>query len=280
MENTLTTNTQNAYETLITSFFADAKIANVDPMEKKKFIAICQINKLNPFKGEIYAIPRKDSATQTTKLSVVINYNEYLKRAEASGKLSGWNVLIKKDNGAVIGGKITIYRKDWAQPFEYEGDIKDFIVDNSPLWRTKAEAMMRKQLIRVGFGYAFPENCASLNFDDKEIPADAEVIPSEIIETPAIVEEDPEFGPRPISNDQIWVIKALAEYLPEEITSPDTYAEAEDMIHKLKVEIGRLCVQEKSLTLTETEINQIFSGTAKDMVAIKKAALELIKVKK
>jgi hypothetical protein len=48
--NTLVKKDQNHYQTLVEAFMKDANLLDVDPMEKKKFMAICVVNKLNPFK--------------------------------------------------------------------------------------------------------------------------------------------------------------------------------------------------------------------------------------
>ena len=266
MNNTLAVSKdQNYYKLLVETFMKDAKLEKIAVLEKQKFLAMCVVNKLNPFKGEIYAIPRGD------KLTITIAYTVYLERAEASGKLSGRNIMIKKDGDKVTGGKIQIYRKDWNHPFEYEGDIKDFIVSTNSLRQTKAEAMMRKQLIRIGFSHCFPENCATLNVDEIE--------PEQVIdaqeEAPKVLEADPEIPTTPdvcISPDQISIIKSLAIYLPEEILSPDTYTEAEDLIVKMKIEIGRLFLKEKSLKLSEDECKMIFTGSNQDVKNILKAA--------
>jgi hypothetical protein len=290
--NTLVKKDQNHYQTLVEAFMKDANLLDVDPMEKKKFMAICVVNKLNPFKWQIYAIPRNKKIKEwnTEKwikvLTPVINYNVFLERAEESGKLSWWNILLKKEKWEIVWGKITIYRKDWNHPFEYEADVKDFLVYKSewvlenPLWNTKTEAMMRKQLIRVWFGLCFPENCASLNVEEIE----PEQIISGDIDEPKALEEDPEIpevsepmetpSTTPITNDQIKIIRELSVYLPEEVESPDEFSKAEEMIHQLKVEIGKKFIKDETLVLTKEEIERIFAGVNKELQAIKKAALK------
>jgi len=164
--NQIAKKSENHYETLVNAFLTDSKLQDVDPMEKKKFMAICAVNKLNPFKWEIYAIPRKkkDGERWIKVLTPVINYNMFIRRAEESWKLSWWNIFMKKENWQIESWKITIYRKDWGHPFEYEAEVKDFMnytkdqnwntkLEN-PLWDTKREATY-SYLIFVMFSRMF-----------------------------------------------------------------------------------------------------------------------------
>jgi hypothetical protein len=45
------------YTDLVEAFFKDSAYANVDDSEKKKFLQLCVVNKLNPFKKQVYAVP-------------------------------------------------------------------------------------------------------------------------------------------------------------------------------------------------------------------------------
>lgn len=188
------------------------------------------------------------------------------------------------------------------------------------------EAMMRKQLIRIGFSLAFPANCATL-IDEPEVTTfeeaeqitpdqpvahapdidinlmkqlqDAEIIQpventdggaEDIIGKPQSnippsqdplyndVKPVPTAQTTPITNDQIGIIKQLSQYLPEgdDIQAPDYYVQAEEMIYKMKCEIGEMVVKKKSLKLNEDEIKQVFSGDNKFIVAIRKAALQAL----
>src|SRR3989304_4553677 len=59
---------------------------------------------LNPFKREIHIIKYGNAPA-----SVVVGYEVYLKRAERTGKLNGWDVSVAQDKETA---DITIYRKD------------------------------------------------------------------------------------------------------------------------------------------------------------------------
>jgi hypothetical protein len=80
--------------------------------EKSQFLEIAQAYGLNPFKREIYVTKYGDN------FSIIVGFETYLKRAERSGLLQGWNVTTSgkiQDNS--LKATITIYRKDWAHPF-------------------------------------------------------------------------------------------------------------------------------------------------------------------
>lgn len=305
----------NHYQTLAETFMKDAKISDVDPMEKKKFFAICAVNKLNPFKNEIYAIPRnlkQKDWTWKKSITVVVDYHQFIKKAEESKRLDGWNIQLKKDaNGKITGWKISIYRKDWHEPFVYEADNADFITYytkdwekklENPLWETRTELMIRKQLIRVGFSLCFPDNCATLDNANDEIDSmkveQAEIVASEI---PSITEEKSEWTEAPktdqkevtgeliddinekiqaISNDQIRIIKELGEkYFPgEDIQSPETYESGNEMILKMKIEIGRKFIKDRSIMMTEEEVKNLFWGDQKEIKAIRREALKILSI--
>ena len=289
------------YSDLVNQFMNEAKLSDVDPMEKKKFLTLCVVNQLNPFKNQVYAIPRNSKQKDWSWkkiLTVTIAYQTFLEHAENSGMLAWWNIMIKKDNGKVTGWKITIYRKDWTHPFEYEADIADMINTDNSIWNTKPEAMVRKQLIRIWFSLAFPENCASLDMEGKQI--EEKIIEAEVVSTEDVVIEntptpEPSDLDKPIekmedvkfettmnavSMDQISVLSKLAAYFTEgTVTEPCTYEEAEIMIRWMKLEIGRKFIRERSIELSEIQVMQIFAGNDKEMKTIKASALKLIKEK-
>ena len=73
--------------------------------EQETFLELCSAFSLNPFKREIYAVKYKD------KMSLITGYEVYLKRAERSGRLDGWEVM-KLD--CSCGGRIVT---DYTKPY-------------------------------------------------------------------------------------------------------------------------------------------------------------------
>jgi len=63
MENTLATQKkEQLYTKLVEDFMKNQKIKASDE-EKKKFLMLCLVNELNPWKKEVYAIPYGDKLT-------------------------------------------------------------------------------------------------------------------------------------------------------------------------------------------------------------------------
>ena len=279
---------ETIYTDLVESFMKESKLSDVDPMEKKKFMQLCVINKLNPFKNQVYAVPRnvkQKDGTRKKTITVTVAYTTYLERAEECGLLAWWTIMIKKENKKVTWGKITIHRKDWKYPFEYSADVEDFAVSDNILRNTKTESMMRKQLIRVGFSLCFPENCKSLEIET-EIPVEntinsenTTITKAEVIDLPAQENTTPEpICVEPITDDQKEMIDRLCvalvdfQEIPKE---PENYDEAEILIRSMQFSVGKLYIKDDRLPkLTLEDIQAIFVWDDTDIVNVKKAAIE------
>lgn len=115
---------------------------------------------LNPFLREVHFI----KYDQKSKMSIVVGYEVYLKRAERSGKLDGWKAGINKaENFAWV----EIYRKDWKEPFRWEVNLDEFNKKQST-WNQIPSFMGRKVAIAQGFRLAFPDELAGLPYTEEE----------------------------------------------------------------------------------------------------------------
>lgn len=143
-----TKNSQVTKETIEEYLFGNN--IKLSEQQKKLFVAIATRFNLDPFKHEIYAIPYGN------KFNIVIGYEAYIKRAELSGKLNGWNVKTNfDDRNNVIGATATIYRKDWAYPLVITIYKEEYKKDTS-IWRTMPATMCEKIAISRAFKLAFP----------------------------------------------------------------------------------------------------------------------------
>lgn len=141
--------------------------------QKAMFLKMAQLNGLNPFKREIYAIPYGD------KFNIVTGYETYLKRAERTGMLDGWDADIGGDNGEYA--YCTIYRKDRTHPITQKVWMSEYKMNNK-MWSEKPRAMLIKVAIATCFRRAFPDEVGGLPYTSDEMPTSATdtiVVPQE-----------------------------------------------------------------------------------------------------
>ena len=131
------------------------------------FIGICKSFSLNPFKREIHLI--KYSATVAA--SIVVGYEVYLKRADRTKKLDGWDVKIVERGTPSERAVITIHRKDFKQPFIWEV-LKKEASKSQANWNTMPDFMLKKVAIGQGFRLAFPDEMGGLPYVQEEIVQD------------------------------------------------------------------------------------------------------------
>ncbi len=140
----------------------------IPQQDVKRFLEICKAFNLNPFKREIYLIPRGDGA------SIIVGYETYLKRAERSGKLDGWRVWTEGSmKDGTLKACIEIKRKDWSQPFYHEVYFNEYRQDTH-IWRTKPITMIKKVAIAQGFRLAFPEELGGMPYTQDEVDVEKE----------------------------------------------------------------------------------------------------------
>jgi len=142
--------------------------SQLDEADVGKFVAIAKSFNLNPFKREIYCVPYKNKVTGKKDLSIITGYEVYLKRAERSGKLSGWN-CISVGSGKDLKAVITISRKDWTEPLVHEVYHSEYAQDNK-MWKGKPQTMIKKVAMAQGFRLAFPEDVGGMPYTADELP--------------------------------------------------------------------------------------------------------------
>jgi len=171
---------------------------NLSSTEVQQFIEIAQAFGLNPFKREIYASKFGQS------FSIIVGFETYVKRAERSGRLSGWHVTT---SGSIVDPKssdikaiITIHRKDWEHPFVHEVYFREYVQCNregqvNKFWREKPLTMIKKVAIAQGFRLCFSDELGGMPYTADEIDSDVQLvnIPVEpkAIETNKAIEPEP-----------------------------------------------------------------------------------------
>lgn len=155
----------------------------LEPKEREMFLEVAIAFNLNPFKREIYCIAYGKGDNR--KLSIIVGYETYLKRAESTGKLNGWKVWTE---GSIatndLKACIAIKRKDWEDPFCHEVfyseyvQMKDEYVDNrktgkkypNAMWASKPITMLKKVVIAQSFRLCFSEDMGGLPYTADELP--------------------------------------------------------------------------------------------------------------
>ena len=136
---------------------------NATDKELFMFMGISKSFGLNPFKREVHFIKYGQQAA-----SIVVGYEQYIKRAERSGKLDGWKCWIERD---AIGEKaiIEIKRKDQSIPIRWEVYRKEFDKGQST-WKSMPTFMLKKVAIAQGFRLAFSEDVGGMPYIPEEMP--------------------------------------------------------------------------------------------------------------
>lgn len=160
----------------ITEYMDAFNIAGqLNEKEKKQFVEIALAYQLNPFKREIYCIAYGEG--QYRKLSIITGYETYLKRAERTQKMDGWQAEIEGTGEDRIA-KVTIYRKDWKHPFVHTAywiECKQMTFDRekkiwklNSIWDKMGNFMLKKVAIAQAFRLCFPDEMGGLPYIEGE----------------------------------------------------------------------------------------------------------------
>ena len=146
-----------------------ANMVRLTDKEAVQFIEICKAYSLDPFKREVYVVAYGDG--QNRSFSIVTGYEVYIKRADRSGKLDGWNIEITEDGKKAI---CKIYRKDWKYPFVHTVYLEEAIQKKkdgsiNSMWLKMPKFMLRKVAIGQAFRLAFPDELGGMPYLSEEI---------------------------------------------------------------------------------------------------------------
>ena len=212
-EDTTPAETQNPKE-LALSYLKSMGL-NIPEQFQTQFIEIAAAMKLNPFLNEIHAISYNTKEGPVFKC--VTGYMVYIKRAERSGKLNGWEVSSANVGGQMVS-TVTIYRKDWEKPFRHSvrfNEVAQWGPDGqlSKLWRKMPAFMCEKACISQGFRLCFPDELAGMPYTKEELPEGVmlgAVQPEKQLEAPEIPEQKalPPQTPEGATPEQLGMQKA------------------------------------------------------------------------
>lgn len=136
--------------------------------EKNTYLQIAKAYNLNPFKREVHV------SKFNGQMSIITGYEVYIKRAERSGQLDGWEA---KTTGTIKGGDlkaiVTIHRKDRKFPFIWEALYTECVQktkEGNPtrFWQ-KAEFMTKKVAISQAFRLCFSDELGGMPYTADEM---------------------------------------------------------------------------------------------------------------
>lgn len=130
--------------------------------DKEIFMAFGVIKSLNlnPYKKEVHLVKYK----QAEKLSIIVGYEVYLKRAERTGNLAGWEAGTSEDKKKTW---VKIWRKDWTKPFYWEVVLSEFDKGQAT-WKQIPSFMGKKVAIAQGFRLCFPDELGGMPYTKEE----------------------------------------------------------------------------------------------------------------
>ncbi|MEM7814705.1 MAG: RecT family recombinase [Candidatus Aenigmatarchaeota archaeon] len=182
-------------------------LAGVPDEEILKGLALANYLGLDPVKRQVHFVPFGNS------VQLIVSYLEYVKRAERSGKLNGWQIQIVEQ--PEVKAKVTIWRKDWEKPFEWEVYLKE-AQRNTPTWREMPLFMLRKVAIAQAFRIAFPEETGELPYEEAEM--EGVITPQQVVIQPQQHQQPQETTePQAFPETPKWDLNRIKETATEEL---------------------------------------------------------------
>ena len=177
MEQTGLTKAENVSNEQLVSYLDTMGLSKkLTENEKNTFLQISQAFGLNPFKREIYCMKYGEQST------IIVGYETYIKRAERSGHLDGWNV-VTEGTGNELKAIITIHRKDRKVEFKHEVYFSEYAQQNK-IWKEKPITMIKKVAMAQGFRLCFSDELGGMPYTSEEMPDKTEDVQAVVIVEP------------------------------------------------------------------------------------------------
>jgi phage recombination protein Bet len=181
-------------ETLERFLIGTGNAAKLSAEQKELFFQTAAALNLNPLKREVHLSVFKNKETNSHDMAIIVGYEVYIKRAERSGKLNGWKAHTEGEGeGKDLKAVITIWRKDWKEPFTHEVLLSECMqvkYDGSPtkFWAKQPRFMLKKIAISQGFRLCFPDELGGMpyTYEEQTMFSDGR---AEVLEVPATGED-------------------------------------------------------------------------------------------
>lgn len=163
---------------LVKRYLVSGDATKVSDEEVVLFMKLCEAQKLNPFRKDVYLIKFGDEPA-----SLVVSKDVFIRRAQKSGLCNGWRagIVIRHDDGSIefregtllldneqlIGGWAEVFRKDWQVPLKITVSLSEYLrrrKDGQPMrsWQQMPATMIRKVALEQALREAFMEELQGL----------------------------------------------------------------------------------------------------------------------
>jgi len=191
--------------------------------EKKMFLNIAKEFGLNPFKRELHITAF--GSGDNRKCSIITGYEVYIKRAERTGKLDGWEIKTE-GNGKDLKAVVKIYRKDMKYPFVHEVYYSECVQLNregnpNAVWAKQPRFMTKKVAIGQAFRLCFSDDLGGMPYEESEMPQEERNVTEQLAQVqPEEKEPENPLEQLPPAEEEIKILKRqtweLIKKLPEE----------------------------------------------------------------
>lgn len=161
-----TTTKQNEVTKQLLMDFLKQTNSNLLQNEMAQFVAIATTFNLNPWKREIYPIAYGQGNNR--KLSIIVGYEVYLRRAEEFPQYDGYETNFFGE-GANLGCSCIVYRKDRNHPIGSTVFLREY-TQNNTMWNNKPHVMLEKVAIATAMRRAFPSVFNGMPYTADELP--------------------------------------------------------------------------------------------------------------
>lgn len=184
---------------MVKRYLVSGDSSKVSDEEVVLFMKLCEYQKLNPFRRDVYLIKYSDEPA-----SLVVSKDVFIRRAQKSGLCDGWRagIVVRHSDGCIefregtlileneqlIGGWAEVYRKDWKVPLKITVTLSEYIrrrKDGQPTrsWREMPATMIRKVALEQALREAFMEELQGLyGIEEMSDPQEVENKPAIVVQ--------------------------------------------------------------------------------------------------
>jgi len=171
MDNTVALRDEITEAKIIEYLDAAGKTKDLLASEKKMFLNIAREFGLNPFKREIHITAYGEGTCR--QCSIITGYEVYIKRAERTGKLDGWEIKTEGE-GKELKAIVKIYRKDMKYPFVHEVYYIECVQTKkdgsiNAIWAKQPRFMTKKVAIGQAFRLCFSDDLGGMPYEEAEM---------------------------------------------------------------------------------------------------------------